>query len=260
MPSGSRHENYDILNLIGYGLAKFNMEFVQEMGFRTKSALYTHLVQLGVAETTSTIKNRQDLFDPFFENGRSGWWQKGNAYIHRKNYIDSLFGSLNCRDFVGVVRLSLESQNFLVPQGQTNLSPIITSRFRQLQQTGQEAELFFMNNFIKIPLFTHGELEDARLLGDGYDFQLSVDDVYYLAEIKGVRTQSGSIRMTEREYQKAQEFGDNYALVVVSNLNLLPVMNLCLDPVRHFDFAMQVSSISQTYFTIPSQKWNGIGL
>ena len=68
MPDG-QHENYEILNLIGYGLAKFDLEFMQVFGFRTKTAFYRSLVSQGIADTIGTIKNRQDLFDPFFANG-----------------------------------------------------------------------------------------------------------------------------------------------------------------------------------------------
>jgi len=79
--SDNRHENHEILNLIGYGLTKFDLDFVQAFGFETKAAFYENMVSKGVADTTGTIKNRQDLFDPFIDNKRKGWWQKGNAYL-----------------------------------------------------------------------------------------------------------------------------------------------------------------------------------
>lgn len=79
-----KHKYYDILNLIGYGIAKFNMDFIKCFGFKTKNAFYEYIVKIGIAETVGTVKNRQDLFDPFFDNKRKGWWQKGDAYIHRK--------------------------------------------------------------------------------------------------------------------------------------------------------------------------------
>jgi hypothetical protein len=81
-----KHKNYEILNLIGYGLAKFDLQFVKEFGFKTKSAFYEYIVSFGIADTVGTVKNRQDLFDPFFDNQRKGWWQKGNAYIPSKDF------------------------------------------------------------------------------------------------------------------------------------------------------------------------------
>ena len=89
----SKHNNYEILNLIGYGLAKFDQAFIKQFDFKNKSAFYNYIIENKIAESVGTVKNRQDLFDPFFENGRKGWWQKGDAYIHRKVYIDSLFGN-----------------------------------------------------------------------------------------------------------------------------------------------------------------------
>lgn len=77
----NKHENYEILNLIGYGLAKFNNDFIKQFGFKTKTSFYEYIMNLGIVETESVVKNRMDLFDPFFENGRKGWWQKGDAYI-----------------------------------------------------------------------------------------------------------------------------------------------------------------------------------
>ncbi len=52
-PSGTRHTNYEILNLIGYGLAKFESELIAALGFKTKSALFNHLIERGVAKSLS---------------------------------------------------------------------------------------------------------------------------------------------------------------------------------------------------------------
>lgn len=65
--NGNKHENYDILNLLGYGLAKFNNEFIEQFGFKTKSSFFKYFVELGIVETDSVVKNRMDLFDPFLE-------------------------------------------------------------------------------------------------------------------------------------------------------------------------------------------------
>ena len=46
----NKHKNYDILNLIGYGLSKFNNSFVKEFGFETKTAFYQYCVDNSVAD------------------------------------------------------------------------------------------------------------------------------------------------------------------------------------------------------------------
>lgn len=58
MSNKNKHKNYEILNLLG---------------LKTKSDFYNAMVDYGI----------------------KGWWQKGDACIHRKHFIDSLFGSLN---------------------------------------------------------------------------------------------------------------------------------------------------------------------
>ena len=158
-----KHKNYEILNLIGYGLSKFNDNFIREFGFFTKTAFYEFCVENKISETVGTVKNRMDLFDHFFpDNGRKGWWQKGDAYIHRKILIDSLFGNEDVKGYANIVKLYLK-ESFDIQTIKCQAKPIAKTRFRKLQETGLEAELFFMNNYCSIDIFKNGTLEDARL-------------------------------------------------------------------------------------------------
>lgn len=255
MSKHGKHVNYEILNLIGYGLAKFDMAFVKYFGYKTKTGFYEYIVRNGIAKTAGTVKNRQDLFDPFFETRRKGWWQKGDAYIHRKNFIDSLFGSLDASAYVNIVKLYLEDKFGIVDKISKKISPVIKSKFKQLQITGQEAELFFINNYQKVNSFENGVLEDARIFGDGYDFQLEVQKHFFLAEIKGLRTNYGSIRMTQNEFEKAKEYNNDYALVVVSNLNDIPKMSVIFDPTGNIRFTEKNISTEQVNYHTRPLKW-----
>lgn len=233
---GAKHENYEILNLIGYGLSKFNDGFIKEFGFSTKTAFYNYCVVNKIADTVGTIKNRMDLFDPFFpQSGRKGWWQKGDIYIHRKILIDSLFGHEDVRDYANVVKLYLK-ENYKVKDLMISANPITKSRFKQLQTTGLEAELYFINNFNSIEKFNTGILDDARLYGDGYDFQISVNKNLFLAEIKGIRESKGRFRMTENEYKKALEYQDDYILTIVINMNDTPNFLVIENPIKNLKF------------------------
>ena len=231
-----KHKNYEILNLIGYGLSKFNDDFIQEFGFKTKSAFYKYCVENGIAATPDTVKNRMDLFDYFFpENGRKGWWQKGNAYIHRKNYIDSLFGDEDAKGYANAVKLNLR-ENFKIEVSNISESPINKTKFKRMQETGLEAELFFINNFQTVAMFQGGTLEDARLFGDGYDFQVNLTNRFFLAEVKGLRENTGSIRFTENEYKKAIEYQENYVLSVIANLSDIPKIKIIPNPTKTLKF------------------------
>lgn len=55
------------------------------------------------------VKNRQDLFDPYFDNGRLGWWQKKEVYEHRKLLIDGLFGAENVVNYANTIKLILKN-------------------------------------------------------------------------------------------------------------------------------------------------------
>jgi hypothetical protein len=241
LPTGNKHEYYEVLNLIGYGLSKFNYAFVKTYGFNTKIDFYNYIVKIGIAETVGTVKNRQDLFDGMVPDGeRKGWWQKGPVYKHRKDYIDSLFGNLECKEYVDIVKLSIaETLGGQIKDEITNTiktSPIIRSSFKQMQETGREAECYFLNNYRVIDIFAEAIIADARLLGDGYDFQLMLMDKYFLVEIKGMKHKNGNIRMTQKEYEKAIEYKTDYALVVVRNLVESPAFYPVFDPVNNLRF------------------------
>ncbi len=244
--NSTKHKNYEILNLIGYGLSKFDNEFIHEFGFTTKTAFYEYCVTIEIAETVGTVKNRMDLFDHFFpNNGRKGWWQKGDAYIHRKKLIDSLFGHEDVKGYANIVKLYLQ-ENFKVKDLIVEVKPIIKSRFKKLQKTGLEAELYFIHNFEKeIPLFKNGVLEDARLYGDGYDFQINVNAKAYLAEVKGIREKKGKFRLTEKEYKMASEYKDDFVLSLVLNLNDLPTFLIIENPIHHLQFEERIINTKQ---------------
>jgi len=250
MQTGNKHEYYELLNLIGYGLSKFNYNFVKAYGFNTKSDFYNYIVKIGIAETVGTVKNRQDLFDGMVPGGkRKGWWQKGAMYKHRKDYIDSLFGNLKCNEYVDIVKLSIADALGGSVKDEImktiKISPIIRSNFKQMQETGKEAEYYFMNNYRTIETFTKATIADARLFGDGYDFQLTFTDKYFLVEVKGLKQINGNIRMTQKEYEKAIEYKTDYVLVVVRNLIESPIFYSIFDPVNNLHFEEKRSHTEQ---------------
>lgn len=242
---GNKHENYEILNLLGYGLAKFGNEFIKQFDFKTKLSFFEYFVEIGIVETGSVVKNRMDLFDPFFDNNRKGWWQKGNAYIHRKLLIDSLFGNENVIGYANIVKLFLKD-NFKIKDIFVEVKPIVKSRFKKLQETGLEAELYFMNNYNSIDIFKDGNIEDARLYGDGYDFQINVNENSFLAEVKGIRAKKGKFRLTENEYFKAKEYQNDYIITLVLNLDDLPTFLTIENPLKNLKFEERIIKSKET--------------
>ena len=253
MSFNNKHDNYKILNLLGYGLAKFDNSFIEQFGFKTKTNFYESFVKNKIVETGSVVKNRQDLFDPFFDNGRKGWWQKGDAYIHRKHFIDSLFGDLDVASFAKIVQMYLQEE--FKYEKSIDIKPITKSQFKQLQKTGLEAEMYFLHNYQSSEIFKDGIIEDTRIFGDGYDFQIEVAKIYYLAEVKGVRDKKGSIRLTNNEYKKAAEYQDNYVLSIISNLNDIPKVTLIQNPLKELKFNKNIIKQTQSMFNTKSITW-----
>jgi len=254
-PSGVRHDNYELLNIIGYGLAKFEGDLIAVLGFQTKSALYRSLIARGVANTVGTLKNRQDLFNPLVRKEKVGWWQNQDRYLHRKLLLDSLFGTLDAVAYGSLVQYYLHAQFPAVDDNPISVAPILKSKFRQLQETGSEAELYFLHCYRTITRFQDGVLEDARLFGDGYDFQIAFPRSYFLVEAKGVRGKSGGIRLTENEFEKAKEFTTDYCVVVVSQLETSPHISLFFDPLKLIPFRRQTVASEQLCYVSSSRTW-----
>ena len=252
-----RHKNYEILNLIGYGLAKFDMSFVQEFGFQVKQRFFEYIVEVGVAETVGTVKNRQDVFEPFFaHNHRQGWRQRENKYIYRdKIYFDSVLGSDNVQIYAKIVKLYLNKNFNAKIELFESISPIIESKFRQLQVTGLKAELFFMENYEEADIFKNGVLQDARTFGDGYDFLIEVNQLCFLIEVKGLKNNYGSRRFTRKEFRKAKEYKDAYVLVVVSELEDVPKMRIFPNPTKILSFTKKVVTQEQVTYHSKSLEW-----
>ena len=110
-------------------------------------------------------------------------------------------------------------------------------------------------HYQNIENFSNGVLDDARLYGDGYDFQVQVSERYFLAEIKGVRALSGSVRLTENEFLKAREYKDEYGLVVVSNLADFPKMSVIFNPIVNLKLTKKVATQNQTTYHSGFISW-----
>ena len=211
----SKHPHYELLNLIGYGLAKFDDTFIKEFQCSSKSEFYRYIVSLGIAETTVVVKNRMDLFDPYFDNNRKGWWQKAEVYRFRKDLIDMMFGSEDVHSFAEIVKMLLASEG--KKTGKTIIEkPIVRTKFKRLQETGMEAENYFIHHFDKEEKFQGGQLTDARLYGEG------------------------RIRLTSKEFEKAKEYQSNFILSLVTNLEDIPKLVLIDNPLNHFEFEKNV--------------------
>ena len=157
--------------------------------------------------------------------------------------------------FCNIVKLFIKDKYKIKDLVVKEVSPVFKSRFKQLQMTGLEAEEYFLNNYTSVEEFVGGNIEDARIFGDGYDFQIDVNKRYYLIEIKGIKSTYGGVRFTNKEYKSACEYKEDYALVVISNLIQQPKLNLFFNPIQSFRFDKKSIISSQTSYHIGAKKW-----
>jgi predicted HNH restriction endonuclease len=78
--------NYEAL-LIGFYLSKFSSVAYDKLGYKTMKATY-EAASLAVGETPNNIKNMRDEFDPYYDNGRVGWYQNKKLSKTRQTVKD----------------------------------------------------------------------------------------------------------------------------------------------------------------------------
>ena len=247
----------EIMNLIGYGLAKFDTELTSYLGFRSKSDFARFIISKGLASTLRAVFNRQDSFDPYFPNGRKGWHQR-NQREHIKLLIDSLFGTLNSQQFANLVYgliNSNEEDGVIMPS--PSITPMDASRFQKMQETGIQAEYYFMNNYQTLSRFADSILDDARLWGNGFDFQLrdTHRNIVNIVEVKGVSSLVGAVRMTEKEYSMAKMYKELFHLVVVADLKGNPNMCCISNPLETLEFTKHCVELKHISYNTTTLKW-----
>lgn len=74
--------------IVAYYLSRKNKDALTELGFKTSKEAFNSLA-LVLDQKPSTIKNMRDEFDPYFDNGRVGWYQ-GALHGSRKEVFYGL--------------------------------------------------------------------------------------------------------------------------------------------------------------------------
>ena len=60
---------------VAYYLSRVNKKALQELGYRSFNDAFKDLAEK-LDQKPATIKNMRDEFDPYFDNGRRGWYQR----------------------------------------------------------------------------------------------------------------------------------------------------------------------------------------
>ena len=175
-------------------------------------------------------------FDVQFSRRRKGWRNRPIRPT-RQEFINE-FGGLRLDEFVQLIRtqfagdadIDLAIGHVAAAAGIKNDE---TSSCARRMITGQAAEAFFEKNYRKEPRFEDCDLVRTTSYGCGFDFKLIPPQSDFLAvEVKGIRTPSGQIQMTEKEFKMARYLTSRFFLYVVTDFAHTPIPRVIENPLE----------------------------
>lgn len=221
--------------LAGLFLSKFDRDGLAALGFGTLREAYNSFA-LAVGGKPSSVKLYMQEFDVQFSTRRKGWRNRP-VRPTRQEFIDE-FGGLEIDEFVQLIRtqfaggcdIDLSIGHAAIEAGLKNEDE---SSFAKRMITGQAAENFFEDNYREVTRFKNCGLQRTTAYGCGFDFKLSPPQEDFLAvEVKGMRTPSGQIQLTEKEFKMAQYLSNRFYLYVVTDFAHSPKPRVIEDPLR----------------------------
>lgn len=223
----------DKVTLAGLYLAKYNHKALNRLGC-TGFLQAFNILGYSLGAKPAAIKNYRDEFDHVLrcfdpEHPRTGW---NRPLKTRSQRLFALFSSLGFEEFTELV------QGFILPYYKKEQIIARISQhppaqnFAQRLMTGQAAEAYFRFNFKKISEFSDYNVEDVTPCGCGYDFYLHKTSGFYCVEVKGLGDRTGSLLMTDKEYDTASQMQDKYCLFVVRNFKKTPCHSLFFNPIQ----------------------------
>ncbi len=192
------------------------------MGFQSLREAY-NLMGFSMGMRPLSIRGYRDEFDPLLDNNRAGRRNR----LPRKYClaIFDKFGALDLLEMRSMVAgfLGCESADGDTDESADQQLPE-TDSFAKRLITGRAAEAYFTSNYHKEPEFHGALVTDMTESGCGYDFcvRKPEDEKFLAVEVKGMRSQAGSVLLTNKEYRVADAMNDAYFLYVVKGFDATP--------------------------------------
>lgn len=111
------------------------------------------------------------------------------------------------------------------------LEPVsgVPGNIAQRLLTGRRAEEFFVRHSAEILSIPRERIVDLRDHARGYDFG-DAENASTAVEVKGLSGPRGQILFTDREWKEAARRAEDYWLVVVGNLDAIPLARAFRNP------------------------------
>lgn len=238
--------------IVAFYLSKFGTDGLARLGFLTYKQAF-EAVGSSLQVNPNSVKNWRDEFDPFYDNGRKGWYQR-EIRPSRLKVIEA-FDDLSEEALCSVV------QDIIEPEGRRKLQVELSSALKEIKTideggkhvereyiargpTGRMAEEFFVSRFAAGLTPFKGVLQDRRDDGVGYDFEIAFEDLQFLVEIKGTAKGLSSISFTDKEWRVARKIQEGYFLGLVIEVQTSPKISFVRNP------ASILAPIYRAYSTI----------
>lgn len=234
--------------LMGLFLSRFDKKALESFGFIGFRQAY-NVLGLSIGFIPKSIQNYRDEFDPYFPNGRKGWRNR-ELRDYCKEYMDAT-ADMSFDEFYNVIKYFLDG-------GIVDEKDIVKERRKVSREftanrliTGKAAEEYFEMNYNAIDVFRDYDLQNTTQLGCGFDFKLSQNQNHFYVEVKGINDKTGSILMTEKEHNVADDLRDLYCLFIVSNFREKPVHRMFFNPlyIPQLDFTRKEESYTRISYS-----------
>ena len=214
--------------VVAYALSRLGKALFAEFGWRTWDQAFA-ATSAALDEGKNSIRLLRDEFDPFFENGRQGWWKRP-PHENRVAVMHE-FGGMSDAALVETVRRILGHDVAPLQEVFQVLSapPARVAGVAERLLTGRLAEEHFMKMSKAIIDVAPSRLVDMRTSARGYDFEVSSLPGVAI-EVKGLKRSRGDVLFTDREWSEARLRRADYWLVVVGCLPDTPRARVVPDP------------------------------
>ncbi len=243
--------------IVAYYLSKYNIKGYRDLGYKNFSEAARDIsTSLGIK--FSTFQNMRDEFDPYHENNRVGWHQKGLT-ISRRNVMES-FRYIN-EQSLREIALEIIIGKKLRDSTWIN-SSLLLNKINDIGDTpkedfprgvtGDKAEKYFIEYFNKYQKPFKGILTDKRSAGCGYDFEIASNNKKYFIEVKGISSEWGGILFTNKEWYMARLKKKAYTLAIILDLKNEGEIYFFSDPAKIFSAEKKTSLVPRIDWHVSS--------
>jgi hypothetical protein len=259
----------ELAMIVALYLSKFGDESLTKIGFETYKQAFKEIGR-SLNVNANSVKNWRDEFDPFYDNRRKGWYQRGMRPTQQK--VVTLFDDLS-EDALRKIVLDIIS-----PRQRLMIGSDLGSALKEIKAiddskpgkrvveyvprgpTGRMAEEYFLSQFYAGLTPFSGVIKDRRDDGVGFDFEISDNSNSSLVEVKGMSKDLNGIVFTDKEWKIANKTQSNYYLGLVVHVSSLPKIGFMQNPAKNFTATYRAYTIISVNWGINTQQLSKIKL